>query len=62
MEREKLSDVRGDVEEERMRSNDHGPVNGHTVLAICRRQPLDCKIARNSDPLRVDFASNSDPS
>ena len=23
---------------------------------------IDCKLARNNDPLRVDFASNSDPS
>lgn len=26
------------------------------------QEELECKIARNSDPLRVDFASNSDPS
>jgi hypothetical protein len=32
------------------------------VLGLTNVFARECKIARNNDPLRVDFASNSDPS
>jgi hypothetical protein len=31
MQCKKLSEMRGNIEKERMRSHDHGPVNSHTV-------------------------------
>jgi hypothetical protein len=52
MECEKLSDMRGNIEKEGMRSHDHGPVNSHTVLAICCREALEGAVSQRFDLLR----------